>query len=109
MHDMDTLPVQETLHPPLELPCHAVDPEVFFSDDPAVVEQAKVLCHSCELRAECLAGAVSRQEPHGVWGGELFADGIIIERKRPRGRPPKTPRPLILEPVVLPASPFKVA
>ncbi len=72
-----------------ETPCQAVDPEMFFSDDPAVIEQAKVLCHGCALRVECLAGAHDRGEPHGVWGGELFAFGIVIERKRPRGRPRK--------------------
>ena len=25
----------------------------------------------------------------GVWGGQLFADGVVIPRKRKRGRPPK--------------------
>lgn len=85
-----------------ELPCHAVDPELFFSDDPAVIEQAKVLCHGCSLRQECLTGALERQEPHGVWGGELFAQGIIIARKRPRGRPRKdavAPEPRVAVPV----------
>jgi WhiB family redox-sensing transcriptional regulator len=25
-----------------------------------------------------------------VWGGELFVQGVIVPRKRPRGRPRKT-------------------
>ena len=37
----------------------------------------------------CLAGAVERREPHGVWGGEIFTNGAIIAEKRPRGRPPR--------------------
>jgi WhiB family redox-sensing transcriptional regulator len=31
--------------------------------------------------------ALSRQEPVGVWGGELFEDGKVIARKRKAGRP----------------------
>ncbi len=39
------------------------------------------------MRAQCLEGALSRQEPAGVWGGELFEDGRIIAKKRKAGRP----------------------
>jgi hypothetical protein len=28
-----------------------------------------------------------------VWGGELLTNGEIVVNKRPRGRPPKHPRP----------------
>jgi len=38
----------------------------------------------------CLSGALERKEPWGVWGGELFVQGVIVARKRPRGRPRKT-------------------
>lgn len=76
-----------------DLPCHRVDPELFFSDVPATVEEAKATCSPCPLRAECLAGALERREPHGVWGGELFDSGVVIPRKRPRGRPRKHPLP----------------
>lgn len=74
-----------------ELPCHRHDPEIFFSDIPATVEEAKAICLPCPLHAECLAGALERREPHGVWGGELFDAGVVIPRKRPRGRPRKHP------------------
>jgi len=63
---------------------------LFFSEDPAEVAQAKALCHTCPLREPCLEGAISRREPVGVWGGELFDRGRVIERKRPRGRPRKS-------------------
>ena len=43
----------------------------------------------CPLKAECLAGAIERAEPWGVWGGEIFERGAIVPRKRPRGRPRK--------------------
>ena len=47
------------------------------------------LCGSCAVRMVCLAGAIARAEPWGVWGGELFLRGEIVPRKRPRGRPRK--------------------
>ena len=39
------------------------------------------------MRAKCLSGALSRKEPTGVWGGELFEDGKVIQEKRAPGRP----------------------
>jgi WhiB family transcriptional regulator, redox-sensing transcriptional regulator len=73
-----------------ELPCRSEDPELFFAESPADVELAKSLCSTCPVRAECLAGALERREPWGVWGGQLLVAGVVVPRKRPRGRPPKT-------------------
>ena len=72
-----------------ELPCRAADPELFFAESPADVETAKALCQPCPLREACLAGALERREPWGVWGGQLVLRGIVVPRKRPRGRPRK--------------------
>lgn len=72
-----------------ELPCRVNDPELYFAESPSDVELAKALCRDCPVRAECLAGALERREPWGVWGGELFLAGVVIPRKRPRGRPRK--------------------
>jgi WhiB family redox-sensing transcriptional regulator len=69
------------------LPCHTADPELYFSEDEMQVAEAKSLCGGCPVRAQCLEGALSRQEPAGVWGGELFEDGRIIAKKRKAGRP----------------------
>lgn len=74
----------------LELPCRASEADLWFADNPAGLERAKSLCVSCPVRQECLAGALARQEPWGVWGGEIFEYGKVIARKRPRGRPRKT-------------------
>ncbi|MDP9395313.1 MAG: WhiB family transcriptional regulator [Actinomycetota bacterium] len=73
-----------------ELPCRSFDPELFFAESPDDVEYAKSLCQTCPVRSECLAGALERREPWGVWGGELFCQGAVIPRKRPRGRPRKS-------------------
>lgn len=72
------------------LPCHRENPELFFAESPADVEAAKALCLGCPVRRACLAGALDRREPWGVWGGELFLRGSVIPRKRPRGRPRKS-------------------
>ena len=71
------------------LPCRREDPELFFAESPSDVELAKSLCGGCPVRAECLAGALERREPWGVWGGQLFIAGVVVPRKRPRGRPRK--------------------
>lgn len=73
----------------LRLPCRTYDPDLWFADTPAELEQAKALCVGCPVREECLAGALARHEPWGVWGGEIFERGAVIARKRPRGRPSK--------------------
>ncbi len=71
------------------LPCRSENPELYFAETPSDVELAKAMCQACPVRAECLAGALERREPWGVWGGELFLSGVVIPRKRPRGRPRK--------------------
>jgi WhiB family redox-sensing transcriptional regulator len=93
--DFDTItmvPVQGGYALPVpsgqDLPC-TEDPELFFAEAPADVEAAKALCQGCRARGECLAGALERREPWGVWGGELILRGTIVPRKRPRGRPRK--------------------
>jgi WhiB family redox-sensing transcriptional regulator len=72
--------------------CATGDASLFFSEDTAEIAQAKQICRSCPLRESCLEGAVRRREPVGVWGGELFDRGRVIERKRPRGRPRNSER-----------------
>ena len=74
---------------PDDLPCRVEDAELWFAETPADLERAKGFCADCPARAVCLAGAIERREPWGVWGGEIFERGAVIARKRPRGRPRK--------------------
>jgi WhiB family redox-sensing transcriptional regulator len=74
----------------LELPCNR-QPDLWFSEDPGDLERAKTLCGGCPIRQRCLAVALQRAEPWGVWGGEILDRGAVIGRKRPRGRPRKEP------------------
>ena len=66
---------------------------LFFSDNVIDIARAKAMCGLCPLSVECLTGALEREEPWGVCGGELLSGGRIIANKRPCGRPPKHPRP----------------
>lgn len=76
---------------------------LFFSDDAFDIARAKAICAKCGLAPDCLSGALDRAEPYGVWGGELLVEGVIVAVKRGRGRPPKSPRPvLIVDEVPLP-------
>ena len=77
---------------PEDVPCRVQDADLWFAETPAELEQAKAFCAQCPARLACLAGAVERREPWGVWGGEIFERGAIVARKRPRGRPRKQDR-----------------
>ncbi len=66
---------------------------LFFSEEPVDIARAKAICVRCVARPYCLAAAVERAEPCGVWGGEIFVDGFPVAEKRRRGRPPRTARP----------------
>jgi WhiB family redox-sensing transcriptional regulator len=66
------------------------NPDLFFAESPLDVARAKDLCAGCQVRAACLAGALDRGEPWGVWGGELLLRGAIVPTKRARGRPRKS-------------------
>ncbi len=73
----------------LTLPCHTADPELWFAEAPARLDQARELCGRCPLSAQCLAEAIERREPWGVWGGELFDRGQVVAQRRAPGRPRK--------------------
>ncbi|MCH7788339.1 MAG: WhiB family transcriptional regulator [Acidobacteria bacterium] len=86
-----------------------VNPAVFYSEDVTDIGTAKRLCMECPILAQCLQGAISRAEPCGVWGGQLFSNGHILALKRRRGRPPKVPRAEDQLPIVpIPPLPVRV-
>lgn len=70
--------------------------ELFFSEQLDDIAAAKAFCAGCPVKDNCLDAALTRREPWGVWGGELFVHGKVVAQKRKRGRPPKV-RPEIQE------------
>lgn len=71
------------------LPPCSTQPDLFFAEHPAALDRARELCATCPLVAACLSGALEREEPHGVWGGQIFVQGQVVATKRGRGRPRK--------------------
>lgn len=87
---IDTPAAQPIQHLELDdLPCHTADPDLWFSERPVEIDQAKAMCADCPISRSCLAGALDRAEPWGVWGGQLLNAGVVIALKRGRGRPRK--------------------
>jgi WhiB family redox-sensing transcriptional regulator len=66
------------------VPCTAGESELWFSDLAAEIDRAKSLCRGCPQREPCLAGALARREPQGVWGGEQFTRGRVRGPRRRR-------------------------
>jgi WhiB family redox-sensing transcriptional regulator len=61
--------------------CAQTDPEAFFPEKGGSTREAKRVCRSCEVRAECLEYALENDERFGIWGG-------LSERERRRIKPP---------------------
>ena len=49
--------------------CLGVDPDLFFPERGASTREAKEVCLSCEVRAQCLEYALANDERFGIWGG----------------------------------------
>lgn len=71
----------------VDLPCRGENADLWFAERPDQLGRAQALCRGCPIRRQCLAGALDRREPWGVWGGEIFERGRVIPFKRGRGRP----------------------
>jgi hypothetical protein len=53
--------------------CAQTDPEAFFPGTGGSTREAKRVCGSCEVRAECLGYALDHDERFGIWGGAVGA------------------------------------
>jgi len=49
--------------------CAQTDPEAFFPEKGGSTREAKRVCVSCDVRAECLEYALLHDERFGIWGG----------------------------------------
>ncbi len=99
-----TLPAPVALTPARCSDGHGTLSALFFSDDFFDIVRAKAICQKCTDRDQCLNGALEREEPWGVWGGELLEGGRIVLGLRPRGRPStRDTGPLVVQEVPIPA------
>lgn len=57
--------------------CAQTDPEAFFPEKGGSTREAKKVCRACEVQADCLEYALSKDERFGIWGG-------LSERERRR-------------------------
>lgn len=57
--------------------CAQTDPELFFPEKGGSTREAKRVCTNCDVRVECLAYALDKDERFGIWGG-------LSERERRR-------------------------
>lgn len=49
--------------------CAQTDPEAFFPEKGGSTRDAKRICASCEVKAQCLEYALKNDERFGIWGG----------------------------------------
>lgn len=66
--------------------CAQTDPDAFFPDKGGSTQDAKKICASCDVRAECLEYALTNGERFGIWGGASERERRKIERDRKIGR-----------------------
>ena len=63
--------------------CAQTDPEAFFPEKGGSTRDAKRICTTCEVKAQCLDYALQNDERFGIWGG-------LSERERRRLRRART-------------------
>ena len=62
--------------------CAQTDPEAFFPDKGGSTREAKAVCRSCPVVAECLEWALAHEERYGIWGGTSAKERAWLRRSR---------------------------
>lgn len=67
--------------------CRGLDAAIFYPDPDAVddVTRALAVCAGCGVRETCLAHALGRREPTGIWGGTTERERRRVLRRRRSG------------------------
>ena len=61
--------------------CQYVDAELFFPLKGGSTKEAKRVCRSCEVRAECLAWALAQPgDVGGIWAGTSVKERRLMRR-----------------------------
>lgn len=69
--------------------CADEEPELFFptgTSGPArlQIEEAKLVCRSCDVREKCLEWALENNQDWGVWGGLSEDERRALKRRNAR-------------------------
>ena len=64
--------------------CAQTDPEAFFPAKGGSTREAKRVCRSCEVRAECLQYALDHDERFGIFGGMSERERRLLKRQQRR-------------------------
>ena len=74
--------------------CRGLDPDLFFAErgDTLTVRNARAVCATCPVAAECLEFAIANDETVGMWGG-LCGNELRAEKRRRSGGVRTGPKP----------------
>lgn len=61
--------------------CNQTDPDSFYPDKGESTREAKTVCASCTVAAECLTYALDHHEQFGIWGGLSARERRHINKK----------------------------
>jgi WhiB family redox-sensing transcriptional regulator len=56
------------------------DPDAFYPEKGGPTQKGKAVCGRCDVRAACLAYALDRNEPYGIWGGLSVRERRRLQR-----------------------------
>lgn len=62
--------------------CLGVDPDLFYPERGQSTKDAKAVCSSCAVRAECLDYALATNQKFGIWGGTSERERRRIKKAR---------------------------
>lgn len=69
--------------------CLGSDPDLFFPERGESTKEAKAICATCPVKAECMEYATSGVEKFGIWGGTSERE----RRAKRKGMPMPKPKP----------------
>jgi WhiB family redox-sensing transcriptional regulator len=85
--------------------CGQTDPESFFPEKGGSTREAKAICKSCDVRAECLDYAIDHDERFGIWGARSERERRKVKKDGYKVMGAQYRRSFTLQPVEITAAP----